>query len=90
VRRRRPKTFRSRCLSPAKPAAAQTSPYATTTALHPSALPDSLTRIEAHLYQRKKNQTSSPMRATTIRIATTKKTKSVAILLRNGSKKGAH
>jgi hypothetical protein len=81
VHRRRPKTLRSRCRSPAEPAAAQSSSLpATTTALHPSALADPLTRIEAQLSQRKKNQSSSPMRATTIRIAARKKTKSVAIL----------
>ena len=43
----------------------------------------------SHLSQRKKNQTSSPVRAKTISIATTKKMKSVAILLGNGSKKEA-
>jgi hypothetical protein len=58
------------------------------TALHPSALADSLTRIEPQLSVRKKSQSSSPMGATTIRIATRKKT-TVVILLGNGSKNEA-
>jgi hypothetical protein len=72
VHRRRPKTLRSRCRSPAEPAAAQSSSLpATTTALHPSALADPLTRIEPQLSLRKKNQSnSSPMRAKTMRTAT--------------------
>ena len=45
-------------------------------------------RIEAQPSLRKKNQSSSPMRATTIRTATMKKM-TIAILLGNGSKKEA-
>ena len=57
-------------------------------ALHPSALADSLTYLYAQLPLRKKNQSSSPTRATTIRTATKKKT-AIAILLGNGSKNEA-
>ena len=38
---------------------------------------------------RKKNQSSSPTRAKTIRTATKKKKRTIAILLGNGSKKEA-
>jgi hypothetical protein len=53
-----------------------------------AALADSLARIETQLSLRKKIQSSSPTKATTIRTATKKKT-TVAILQRNGSKKEA-
>jgi len=62
------------------------SPQATTTAaLHPSALADFLTRIEAQPSLRKKSKSSSPTRDTTVSTATMKK-RSIAILLGNGSK----
>jgi uncharacterized Zn finger protein len=56
--------------------------------LHLSALADFLRRIKAQLSLRKKNQSSSPTRATTIRTATKKK-RSIAILLGYSSKKEA-
>ena len=56
--------------------------------MHPSALADFLTCIYAQLPLRKKNQSSSPTRAATIRTATKKK-RTITILLGNGSKKEA-
>ena len=90
MRRRRPKALRSRCrLLEDPPPAPQASPQATTTAaLHPSALADFLTRIKDQPYLRKKKQSSSPTRVTTVSTATMKKM-TIAILLGNGSKKEA-
>ena len=56
--------------------------------MHLSALADSLKSIKAQLSLRKKNQSSSPTRAATITTATKKK-RTIAILIRNGSKKEA-
>ena len=53
-----------------------------------SALADFLIRLKAQLSLRKKNQSSSHMRAKTIRTATKKK-RTITILLGNGSKKEA-
>ena len=53
--------------------------------MHPSALADFLIRLEAQLSLRKKNQSSSPTRAKTIRTATKKK-RTITILLGYGSK----
>ena len=56
--------------------------------MHLSALADSLKSIKAQLSLRKKNQSSSPTRAATIRTATKKK-RTITILLGYGSKKAA-
>ena len=56
--------------------------------MHLSQLADFLIRLEAQLSLRKKNQSSTPTRAKTIRTATKKK-RTITMLLGNGTKKEA-